>query len=157
MRRLFVAAAAYAGLGLAAGLFYREYTKLNGFTGDTQLAVMHTHLLALGMLFMLVVLALDAMFRLDGSRSFSWFFTTYNAGMALTVAMMGVRGVLQVNGVTDVSAAIPGLAGLGHILLLVGILCFFVSLSGPLREFTAERAVPAESNPALDTSPKVGS
>ncbi|MDN5919919.1 MAG: DUF2871 domain-containing protein [Pseudonocardia sp.] len=157
MRRLFVAAATYAGLGLAAGLFYREYTKLHGFTGDTQLTVMHTHLLALGMLFMLVVLALDAVFRLDGSRSFSWFFTTYNAGMVLTVAMLGVRGVLQVNGVTDVSAAIPGLAGLGHILLLVGILCFFVSLSGPLREFTAARAVPHESNPAIDTSPKVGS
>lgn len=139
MRKLFAAAAIYAGLGLAAGLFYREYTKLYDFTGQTQLSVMHTHLLALGMLFMLIALALDAVLHIEGSRSFSWFFTTYNAGMVLTVALMGVHGVLQVNGVNDVSAAIPGLAGLGHILLTIGIVCFLISLSRPLREFTARR------------------
>lgn len=60
MRRLYLAAIAYATLGLAGGLFYREITHARDFTGNTQLAVVHTHLLALGLLVMLIVLALDA-------------------------------------------------------------------------------------------------
>ena len=49
MRRLFNAAFLYTILGLAGGLFYRELTHINRFTGDTQLAVVHTHFLVLGM------------------------------------------------------------------------------------------------------------
>ncbi|WP_437764919.1 DUF2871 family protein [Sorangium sp. So ce764] len=42
-------------LGVVSGLFYREFTKVNHFIGETQLALMHTHLLALGTLGVLVV------------------------------------------------------------------------------------------------------
>lgn len=139
MRKLLIAAAVHAGLGLASGLFYREYTKAAGFTGETQLAVVHTHLLALGMLTMLVVLALHAALDIDGSRSFSWFFTTWNAGLLLTAAAMTVHGVLQVGGATEVSAAIPGLAGLGHVLLTVATVCLFVALWGPARRHDLRR------------------
>lgn len=139
MRKLLTAAAVYAGLGLMSGLFYREYTKLNGFTGETSLAVVHTHLLVLGMLTMLVVLALDAALGIDGSRSFSWFFTTWNAGLLLTAAAMTVRGVLQIQGITEVSAAIPGLAGLGHILLTVATVCLIVALAGPVKRHDLQR------------------
>ncbi|WP_348770149.1 DUF2871 family protein [Arthrobacter sp. E3] len=62
------------------------------------------------------------------SRLFSWFFWTYNAGLVLTAAMMVVHGMLQVNGATEVSAAIPGIAGLGHILLSVGMVLLLLSL-----------------------------
>lgn len=139
MRKLLAAAAVYAALGLTSGLFYREYTKINGFTGETQLAVVHTHLLVLGMLTMLVVLALHAALDIDGSRSFSWFFTTWNAGLLLTAAAMTVHGVLQVGAATEMSPAIPGLAGLGHILLTVATVCLFVALSGPARRHDLRR------------------
>lgn len=139
MRKLLIAAAVYAGLGLASGLFYREYTKATGFTGETQLAVVHTHLLALGMLTMLIVLALHAALDIDGSRAFSWFFTTWNAGLLLTAAAMTVHGVLQVDGVTEVSAAIPGVAGLGHVLLTVALVCLFIALAGPVKRHDLRR------------------
>lgn len=47
MIRLYYSAALYTVLGLAAGLYYRELTKAQDFVGDTQLSVVHTHLLAL--------------------------------------------------------------------------------------------------------------
>lgn len=132
MRRLYLAAIAYAALGLAGGLGYREITHARDFTGYTQLAVLHTHLLALGMLFMLIVLALDATLGISGSRSFSWFFTTYNAGLVITAGALVWHGLLQVFG-QEAGAAIAGIAGLGHILLTIGIACLLVSINKPLR------------------------
>jgi hypothetical protein len=132
MRRLYLADIAYATLGLAGGLFYREITHARDFTGNTQLAVVHTHLLALGLLVMLIVLALDATIGLSGSRWFSWFFTTYNVGLLITAAAMTWHGLLQVFG-QDAGPAIAGIAGLGHILLTIGIGCLLACLDKPLR------------------------
>ena len=68
IRASYYAAHTYVIVGVLSGLFYREFTKAKDFTGDTQLALMHTHLLALGMLGFLIVLALDKQFRLSGTR-----------------------------------------------------------------------------------------
>ncbi|PRZ40506.1 uncharacterized protein DUF2871 [Antricoccus suffuscus] len=127
MKKNYYAALTYMVLGLVAGLYYREFTKARDFTGDTQLSVMHTHLLALGMLVFLIVLALDKLFDLSRTKSFNLFFWFYNAGLVVTVAMMFVHGTMDVLG-KDVSGAVPGIAGLGHILLTVGLASFFVSL-----------------------------
>jgi hypothetical protein len=58
LHHLLVSAFVYAGLGVASGLFYREFTKLNGFPeGEfTQLGLAHTHLLALGFFPFLILL-----------------------------------------------------------------------------------------------------
>lgn len=66
MRRLYYAAFTYTILGLLGGLYYRELTKAQDFPEDgfTQLSVVHTHLFALGMLVMLIVLALEKVFGL---------------------------------------------------------------------------------------------
>lgn len=127
MKKVYWAALSYMVLGLAAGLYYRELTKSQEFTGDTQLAVVHTHLLALGMLFFLVVLALDKAFGLSGNRLFTLFFWFYNSGLALTAAMMLVHGTMTVFG-AESSAAISGIAGLGHILITVGLVHLFLAL-----------------------------
>lgn len=139
MQKLYVAATVYAVLGLVAGLFYREYTVAQDFTGSTQLAVTHTHLLALGFMVMLIVLALDAALNISGTRSFAWFFATYNAGLLVTIGAMVWHGMLQVQGQTDVSAAIPGIAGVGHILLTVGLVSLLVSLRRPVRQAIERR------------------
>ena len=39
----------YAVAAMAGGVFYREFTKLNGFTGVTTLGKVHPHLFLLGM------------------------------------------------------------------------------------------------------------
>lgn len=59
MKKLFYASFAWMVLGVLGGLFYREFTKLNDFPeGEfTQLGVVHTHLLTLGFIVLLVVLA----------------------------------------------------------------------------------------------------
>jgi len=124
----FHAAWIYTLLGLAAGLFYRSYTKAKDFDGTTQLAVTHTHLLALGMLMFLVVLALTAVLPIAELKLFTLFFWFYNAGLVVTVAMMVVHGIIQVNGDDGEKPAIAGIAGLGHILITVGLLHLFLAL-----------------------------
>ncbi|MEV6771688.1 DUF2871 domain-containing protein [Nocardia sp. NPDC051030] len=131
MRKLYFAAALYTLLGLAAGLYYRDLTKAHDFTGRTELAVTHTHLLALGTLFLLIVIALEKQFALSETKTFPWFFWTYNAGVLWTTVFMTIHGTLTVLG-QEVSAVISGLAGLGHILLTAGFLLFFICLYRPV-------------------------
>ena len=45
----------YAVAAMAGGVFYREFTKFNQFTGVTALGKVHTHLFLLGMLVFLLV------------------------------------------------------------------------------------------------------
>ena len=49
MKRLLNTAIGYFNAASAAGVFYREFTKWNGFTGKTTLGFVHTHLFVLGM------------------------------------------------------------------------------------------------------------
>ncbi|RAN79588.1 hypothetical protein B5P43_13955 [Bacillus sp. SRB_336] len=128
MKKLFYSAFAYMVIGVLSGLFYREFTKGKDFTGFTQLSVVHTHLLTLGFIVLLIVLILEKLFTFSASRLFSWFFWTYNAGLVLTAAMMVWHGMLQVNGAADISAAIPGMAGMGHILLSAGMVLLLLAL-----------------------------
>jgi len=127
MRKIYVAAHVYMILGLISGLYYRELTKLNDFTGDSQLGLVHTHILALGMLFFLIVLALEKLFTLTAGKLFDAFFWVYNAGLALTVGMMIIRGTMTVLG-HEPGAALDGISGLGHIVITVGLVFFFINL-----------------------------
>ena len=142
MKESFSAAFTYMIIGVLAGLFYREFTKANDFPeGEfTQLAVVHTHLLTLGFIVMLLVLALDKLFGLSGSRLFSWFFWLYNVGIVLTVGMMIWHGSLTVLG-EESNAMIAGIAGLGHIALSVSLVLFFLALR---KKVVNGRAVTAE-------------
>ena len=140
MTKSFHAAWIYATLGLLAGLFYREFTRGKDFEGPTQLSVTHTHLLALGMLMFLVVMALTAVLPIAELTLFNLFFWFYNAGLVVTVTMMFVRGIIQVNEGEKDLPAVAGIAGLGHILITVGIVHLFLALK---RGLDARQASPA--------------
>ncbi|WP_349904766.1 DUF2871 domain-containing protein [Parafrigoribacterium humi] len=130
MKKLFYAATVYLVLGLASGLFYREFTKANGYTaadGFTQLSVVHTHLLTLGVIVLLIVLGLEKVFGLSRSPLFSWFFWLYNVGLIISSGTMVVNGMLRVRGETS-SAALAGISGSGHIILTAGLILLFVAL-----------------------------
>ena len=127
MRKIYVAAHVYMILGLVSGLYYRELTKAKDFTGDSQLGIVHTHILALGMLFFLIVLVLEKQFTLTSGKLFDAFFWVYNAGLALTIGMMLVRGTMTVLG-HQAGAALDGISGLGHITITLGLIFFFVNL-----------------------------
>lgn len=132
-RRLALAAAIYAVLGLLAGAYYRTLTHSLDFTGPTTLSIVHTHLLALGMLVTLAVLAMERLFKLSQSRAYKWFEPLYHAAMAITVGSFLVRGTLQVVATNPTSMAFSGVAGLGHTLLLAAFVILFWSLRTALR------------------------
>ena len=116
---------------MAGGVFYREFTKYNGFTGVTALGKVHTHLFLPGMLVFLVVALYARQSGLGENKTFRVFLWTYNIGVPLTAVMLLVRGVTQVLGLSlssGASAAISGIAGIGHILTGVGIVTLLVSL-----------------------------
>lgn len=130
MNKLLYASFLYMLVGVASGLFYREFTKLNGFPeGEfTQLGLAHTHLLTLGFIVLLIVLALEKVFAISRSQKlFAWFFWLYNAGVVLTSAMLIWHGSLTVLG-QESTSMIAGIAGLGHILITAGMIVFFVAL-----------------------------
>ena len=126
----------YAVAGLAAGVYYREFTKILGFSGSTVLAGVHTHLLVLGMMMFMLVALFAQRSDLGTYKSYRVFMITYNAGVALTSAMMLVRGTLQVLGSgmsSGISAAISGMAGIGHMLLGTGMILLLVALKKTAR------------------------
>lgn len=51
MKRYVNTALVYGFLAMVGGVFYRELTKFQGFTGKTTLSVVHTHYFVLGVLF----------------------------------------------------------------------------------------------------------
>lgn len=121
----------YCILGLLLGVFYREFTKINGFTGKTVLGGLHTHVLVLGVLFLLILILLEKSFEITKDKRFNIFFITYNIGLLLTVIMMAIRGCVEVLNL-DISAmtdsSISGIAGLGHIIMAIAYILFFLIL-----------------------------
>ena len=97
MKKYLNFAFAYAILAMAGGVFYREFTKWNAFTGATALGKVHTHLFILGMfLFLIVALFAGRGDGLERYKSFRAFLYLYNVGLPLTAVMMVARGIPQV-------------------------------------------------------------
>ena len=98
MRRLLYAFLVYMILGLFSGFYYRELTKAHHFTGDTQLSIVHTHTLILGMFMFLILIPLEKVFKLSSYYLFNWFFIVYNISVIATIGMMVTKGTFQVLG-----------------------------------------------------------
>ena len=121
----------YAIAAMVGGVFYREFTKWNGFTGMTALGKVHTHLFLLGMLMFLIIALFAEHHDLQKQKLFRVFLWVYNIGVPLTAVMQVVRGIAQVRNVSLSSAAnasISGIAGIGHILTGVGLVLLLISL-----------------------------
>ncbi len=131
MKRYMNMALLYAVLAMVGGVFYREFTKFNGFTAKTTLGVVHTHYFLLGMvLFLLLLLVLEKSFSFTGTKT-GRILAAYQVGLNLTAVMFVVRGVTQVLGTeltSGMSAAISGVAGIGHIVLGVSLVLLLVQI-----------------------------
>jgi len=115
-------------IGLLSGFYYRELTKAHHFTGDTQLALVHTHTLILGMFMFLLLFPLEKVFKLSSYYLFNWFFIVYHLGVIVTIGMMTYKGTLQVIGAKYSPEALAGFAGIGHTGMLAGLLLLFFLL-----------------------------
>jgi len=126
----------YAILAMAGGVFYREFTKFNSFTAKTSLGVVHTHYFLLGMVVFLLLLLLEKNFSFTGAKT-KRLLLIYHIGLNLTAVMLVVRGVTQVLGValsSSMSAAISGIAGIGHILLGISFLLLLLQVKRSMSE-----------------------
>lgn len=130
MKRYVNTALIYAILAMVGGVFYREFTKFSGFTEKTTLGVVHTHYFLLGMVFFLLLLLLEKNFSFTGATT-GRVLAVYHVGLNLTAVMFVVRGITQVLRMelsSGMSAAISGMAGIGHILLGVSLVLLLVRI-----------------------------
>lgn len=131
MKKIYDASLFYLITGLAAGIFYREMTKAFNFTAYSQLSVLHTHLLTLGMTFFLILIPIEKLFSLTASKWFKPFFWIYNIGLIWTISFMVIKGTMTVLG-KNAGPAIDGVAGMGHIILTAGLILLFAALKSRL-------------------------
>ncbi|MEG0286505.1 MAG: DUF2871 domain-containing protein [Vagococcus sp.] len=124
MKKLARTSMTYMIAGLASGIYYREFGRFNDFQGKSQLNTLHTHILVLGMFFFLIVLLLEKSFKLSEHKNYKKFYAIYNSGLGITLLLMLIHGSMTVLGYDD-SPMIAGLAGIGHIVLTVGLGYFF--------------------------------
>ena len=130
MKRYMNAALLYAVLAMIGGVFYREFTKFNGFTAKTTLSVVHTHYFLLGMVFFLMLLLLEKNFSFTGAKT-GRVLAVYHIGLNMAAVMLVVRGIVQVLVPAlsaGMNAAISGIAGIGHILLGVSMVLLLVQI-----------------------------
>ena len=130
MKRYMNLSLLYAILAMIGGVFYREFTKFNGFTGKTTLGVVHTHYFLLGMVFFLLLLLLEKNFSFTGAKT-GRILVAYQVGLNLTAVMFVVRGITQVLGTalsSGMDAAISGIAGIGHILLGISLVLLLMQI-----------------------------
>lgn len=130
MKRYANAALAYALLAMAGGVFYREFTKFNGFTGKTTLSVVHTHYFLLGMVFFLLLLLLEKSLHFSGEKT-GRTLALYHVGLNVTGAALVVRGVAQALSLPlsrGLDASISGIGGIGHLLLGVSLVLLLLRI-----------------------------
>ena len=130
MKRYMNSALLYAVLAMAGGVFYREFTKFNGFTGKTTLSFVHTHYFLLGMVVFLLLLLLENSFSFTRTKT-GRVLAVYHVGLNLTAVMLLVRGGTQVVAPTlssGLNAAISGISGIGHILLGVSLVLLLLEI-----------------------------
>lgn len=131
MKKYYNLALCYTVLAIIGGVFYREFTKFNGFSGTTTLSLVHTHAFMLGMFFFLIVLLLEKQFSLSAHKNINKFLYIYNTGLLLSITMLWIRGILQVLGSelsSGINASISGISGIGHIVLGIGFIYFWTIL-----------------------------
>lgn len=111
-------ALAYAVTAMIFGVFYREFTKFSGFSGQTALSVIHTHYFLLGMFFSLLLMLIEKAFSFSDQNT-GKILIVYQLGLNITALGFLMRGLTQV-WETELSkgmnASISGIAGIGHIL-----------------------------------------
>ena len=126
MKRLFNLSFFYLILGLALGIFFREFTKLNDFTGITTLSATHTHALVLGFIFFLVIVILEKVFTISNIKHFNIWLITYNIGLLSLISTLVAREVLEV--LNKDFAGLPHIAGTSHAILGLSLIWFMIIL-----------------------------
>ena len=135
MKKLYYSAFTYLIIGLISGVTWRELTKILDVAEPTALGTVHTHLLVLGFVMFLIFMIFEKLFQISKTEKFTSFFVLYHVGVALSSVMMFIRGFIsmqEIRGALNLSnglnSAISGVAGIGHMILAVGLILFMLVL-----------------------------
>jgi hypothetical protein len=151
MRKSHYAAHIHMIPGMISGPYYQEFTKANHFTGDTQLAPIHTHLPAPGMPGFLTTLTLDKQFTLSGTKLFTSFSWPYNTGTAITVTTMFAHDTQTA--LDNHIPKAPPTAGRGHTQLTTDLTPPFIPLGKQLNKTTRPNPTQPEQNKNTTKNP----
>lgn len=116
---------------MIGGVFYREFTKWNGYTAPTTLGVLHVHLLVLGTVVFLLIAVIAKITDLENNSLFKKFFVTYNIALPVMVLMLLARGIVQV---LDIeigkmgNGMLSGFAGLSHIGIMIAFIFLLLAI-----------------------------
>lgn len=133
MQKYFKISSFYLLFGLVMGIFSREFTKFNNFSGYTVLKSVHTHTLVLGFLFFIIVLLLEKNFTISNNKSFNKWIILYNLGLLYLIITLSIRGILQVIGSDFVG--LSHIAGLGHAILGISLVWFLAIINKELKVY----------------------
>ena len=115
MKKYINIAFVYGVFAMMSGVFYREFTKWNGYTGKTTLAFTHLHLFVLGSALFLLLALFSQITDLEQKKTFQYFLRMYNIALPFMIMMFFVRGIfqtLQIELSSGISAMVSGIAGL---------------------------------------------
>lgn len=131
MKKYINIAFVYGVFAMMSGVFYREFTKWNGYTGKTTLAFTHLHLFVLGSALFLLLALFSQITELEQKKTFQYFLRLYNIALPFMIMMFFVRGIfqtLQIELSSGISAMISGIAGLSHIMMAIAVVLLFTAL-----------------------------
>lgn len=133
MRRAYYLSTFYLVVALVSGLFFREFTKFNNYTGVTTLGKVHGHAMMLGFFFFIIVLILCKTMRFQYIKGYEQFLIVYNIGLVVLIGTQIARGVLQVLGKDF--AGLSHIAGTSHVILTIGLGWFMVILNKAIKQW----------------------
>lgn len=117
----------YLIMGLLGGVFFREFTKVFAYSDNTFLGKIHVHVLVLGFFSMLILFLLAGNLQKKHTDIAAFLrrpILFWHSGVVLTTALLWLHGIIEVTGGyygKIPAAAISGIAGIGHILLTLGM------------------------------------
>lgn len=136
MKRLANTAFVYALIAMLCGVIYREGSKFLELTEPTTWSLTHSHFFVLGMFFFLIVLLLEKSFHMTKDKKFKIFYIIYNLGLIVTGIMLWIRGIFDITNNASITydKMISGISGVGHLLLGISIILFFIILKNRIKE-----------------------
>lgn len=137
MKKMIHISIIYLIFGLVTGLFYHEAAYYTSFEGVSTLRLVHGHALILGTLFSLVLPLFMKVFSIENQKYFHSFLYTYHTGLVITLGFMSIRGIVQLFSLPITKFwdhMIGGLAGIGHIILTIGMFFLFRTLLSAVKD-----------------------
>ena len=131
MKKMYWISLSYLVFGLTVGLVNHEIAYWTHFTGKSIMSVVHPHAILLGGLVFLLMPLFMKTFELEQQKSFRRFLWIYNIGLVMTLGFMTARGMAQLLAKpfpSFLDHMVGGFAGIGHIILTVGLGFLFHAL-----------------------------